>query len=454
MTRTLSIDKVQNEVDKALESPNMPNKLYTSLDNILRCINKIIEQKGQKGWSAMVVSDSGNPLFTGEEQGQFEKAFEPLVPLLLAFFNSNKEESENQIATILENNPQQIYTQSGGFSIDQLYRKGIDSINTIDQKMQEFSSNYGILQAEERYDRTGSDPRPFVPLAVVPPLEPIAFTPVPMRAIVFVTYLIMDTARLMIGFSPIDWPIMRKVLSLLLTLVDVLNGEWKQAILSFSGFYSQNYVIVGTFMKLFIDAFMLISPDLREKIIFGALDVTKSIIMGSLLFLFQTFAPGPIRMAVMPAFDKIKEIIEKNDETFKSKGLPPEKEYMIPNMEHIQNLQALVSDPDLLCSEEFLNGPYRIFKDHKENVFLKTLFSLLRVPTDDETLQLMCGDKLGKPFTDNKTLTQEQIKQQLEQEKEQQLPIQSSPTGTVEINSAVQSSLTGTAEPAVQPSTN
>lgn len=421
----VSLQQVEQDMKNAVHSPNVVANLYSSIENILHLVDCILETNGAAGWAANVKDDEGKQILTPQEQATFEKSMEPYTGLLIAFF---KETDDDDIDDHLSFFPQKMKTMSGGaVGIDELYDKVISYLQYLNQQSQQFAktSNLGIVKWESSYDdmSTGApldDPKPFIPLgAALTPVFPTALQvaeqmPVPARAIVFFTYLLMDTTRLMIGISPIDWPTSRKILSLVLSVIDILRGDWKKAVISFTGYFGQNYVVVGTFCKVFLDIFMLISPDLQNAILNGILDVSKSLFAGSLLFIVQTFSPAIVREQIIPVFDEIDRIIKKNNEILKEDNLPAMPSYLAPSFTHIQNLQAFVSNPDLVCSTNFrdeilpsLLGPSvddtdettSKFTGSKSNYIMKIILQLLRIPVTKKQLDRVCEGKSRKTFS-------------------------------------------------------
>jgi hypothetical protein len=211
------------------------------------------------------------------------------------------------------------------------------------------------------------------------------------------------------AIAPTDMPFIRKVMSLVLAVADFLKGDWKRAVLSFAGFFGQNYVIMGVFGKTFLNIFAMISPDLQDTMIFGSLDVIKSLIAGILLFIFQTVALEEMRTPVIDAFAQIKAIVEKNNEVLTGHSYNSHPEYLIPSMTDIQNLQAVVANPSLVCSEQFIEIVDSNLKKSggKDNYIMTTVLELLRVPLTEDERNRKCGKDWKKTFT-ARTITSEQ----------------------------------------------
>ncbi len=84
--------------------------------------------------------------------------------------------------------------------------------------------------------------------------------------------------------------------------------------------------------------------------------------------------------------------------------------YLAPSFQNIQNIQAALTNPNMICSPEF-QGAVRglVGEGTSQNIVLKIALQLLRVPVDEETLNRVCGDKIGKSFTESTVEQQNNI---------------------------------------------
>jgi hypothetical protein len=263
--------------------------------------------------------------------------------------------------------------------------------------MHEFAQSRGILQFEQSYDGSETSeatdvyPLGFLESLPYPVTKILAKIPVPIRTIVFFAYTALDVARILIGVSPTDSPSIRKVLSIIVAIADFLKGDWKKAILSFAGFFSQDYILMGIFGKLIISVFELMAPDLQFSIAYGLLDVIKSLLAGVLLELVKIFGLAGIRTRIIDGFKEIEKIIQDNMDTFKKEtGKDIVPSYLIPSFDNIQNIQAIIGHKEFACSSGFL----KIVDDMvgtPPNVIIKIALELLRVPIDIEFRAEKCG---------------------------------------------------------------
>lgn len=279
--------------------------------------------------------------------------------------------------------------------VDALYRKVVDMLGQFNSSVVNFASTYGILKLEKSFDNE-LDPKPFLPLASVPGLQPLAQVPVPIRVIVLFLYTCLDIARVMISISPTDRPFIRKVLSIVTAVVDILRGDWKKALLSFSSYFSSDYAIMSVIGKVILDVGGLISPYLQYHMTYGLLDVSKSILAGLLLSLFQTFAPYPVRQPVLEQIEVMRGVADENKKQLEESIANPEQRelyasFLVPSFEQIQTLQSVFINDELQCDPRVETAMHIIVgKPGNENIFMKIVLELLGVPIDPEEMARKC----------------------------------------------------------------
>jgi hypothetical protein len=89
-----------------------------------------------------------------------------------------------------------------------------------------------------------------IPLA---PLGIPGYIPIIPRMLPLLVTIFVEGIRLLFSVGPMSNDIARKVLSIVLALIDFLKGEWKHALLSFAGYYGQYPLVIGIILKVFID---------------------------------------------------------------------------------------------------------------------------------------------------------------------------------------------------------
>jgi hypothetical protein len=413
-SRVVSLNSIANQIKEIETEPEIGNIIYTNIDILARCIDSIFRHNGHSDWVADVKNSSGIPLFKPEEYEQIHSAFSVFFPVLFSFFGKSvpqvtqsggADEIDPKNAEIdrlrrevnsLRQHQQSHQSQQSTQGIDALYRKVINMFRNMNSSVINFASTYGILKLEKSYDDQ-MDPRPFLPLAGVPGLQVIANTPVPIRVIVLFLYTCLDVARVFISISPNDSPFIRKVLSIIMAIVDILRGDVKKAVLSFSSFFSRDYTIISVLGKVLIDVTGFISPYLQYKMTYGILDVMKSMLAGILLETFQTFAPYPVRAPVIEQIAILQDIAEENRRTVEERIENPEQQelyasFLMPSFEQIQTLQSVFINDKLLCDPRVVKAVDTVLGSPEQpNMILKIVFELLGVPVDKEERIRKCG---------------------------------------------------------------
>jgi hypothetical protein len=400
----------ETKLKEAISAPDIGNKIYQSINGITKCLVAILDSKGEKGWSATIKDDNGNLMFSPEEQEQFENAFTPFIGMILSIFDSD---STEDVVKQVGGGTQQI-TQIGGsnVSLDGLWDGVLEANNRITKALYKVA---GILHLEKEYDDQKDDPHPLVPVgtaftSIATPFmgpvtakqigDTISEIPVPLRSIVFVVYTILDVARLMVAVAPDDSPYVRKVLSIVMSVTDILKADWKSAVINFAGYFDKSYVVIGTFIRFVLNTFLMISPDLGKSMFMGSLDVFKSLLAGTLLFVYKTFSPASARERLLTAFNEIGDIVKDDNKTIRelvSEGKMPY--YLSPDMEHVQYLQAVAAHKELVCSKQFLNIIDKKLEVDKSSV-LRIALELMRIPLTPERRASRCGSDLGKTYTE------------------------------------------------------
>ena len=438
--RTLSIKNLQQQIQEIEQNPSIGQLVYTNLDTLARCVDSIFRHNGEPTWVADVHDANGQPVFKPNEYERIHEAFSVFFPMLYTFFGKQYEQpmqrggdgeatpvggagalsastissqniqglkntikkQEEEIANLRQHQSRPSGTDdsaSPSMGVDALYHKVVAALGQFNTSVMNFASKYGILKLEKGYDENGTDPHPFLPLASVPGLQPLSQVPVPIRAIVLFLYTCLDIARVMISISPTDRPFIRKVLSISMAVVDILRGDWKKAVLSFSSYFSSDYAIMSVIGKVVLDVGGLISPYLHHRMTYGLLDVSKSIVAGLLLSFFQTFAPSEARNSVIAEFDRLKIIADANKQRLEETIPNPEKRelypsYLIPSFQQIQTLQSVYINDELQCDQRVIDSVRNIIgKPGNENIFMKIVLEIIGVPIDMDMLAEKCKYK-------------------------------------------------------------
>lgn len=416
-----TFEKLQSLTNDAISDKNMPRNLYKSVNSISKVLDAIIQTHGEN-WTAHVVNEKGEPILSKEEQVKFQKLFKPYISSILSFFSDNKWQSQTQPQTggvfnaaeasrltpeFLKEKEEEITGQptktspTEQFGIDEIYSKLINRIQNVDTTVNSYASKYGILRLEKEHDLDGDVkliPEPaiygisdalfavsdglLIPEITQTVLQQIK---IPFRIIVVAIYLTLDIVRLSAGVLNMNY--MRKIMSILVALIELLRGDWKKSILTFVGYFGMTPMLFGQVTKVFLTMFQLLAPQLQEDILLGVLDTTKSFTIGVLLSIFQISAPEEVRLPVIGALERIAQMKAKLDGELVEAGMSARPSYLAPTFADLNNIQALFSDEALICSTEFQEAIQQI----KSVTLLKIVLELMRIPTTDDFYKLKCG---------------------------------------------------------------
>lgn len=417
---------LSRQINGALANDDIFSNLGHSVSGIVQIMKAIHDTKGEQ-WASEVKDDKGIPLLSREEQQRFTEAFQPYLKDILAFFETpthkggnidptvanltglSEDELQSKMNTIgsTASDPSGHPDQMVG--IDDIYAKIMDRIGRVDATINDYASQYGILHLEKEHD-LGHDfqviPDPLVgvissgvgsltatgPIGMQKTAEFLKKIKIPFRTIVFAIHLFLDITRVTAGMSGMDYN--RKVLSILVSLLELLRGDWKKAILSFIGYYGMTPMLFGQVLKVFITLFRMLSPTLQDTFLFGALDSTKSLLIGFLLAIFQITASEEVRLPLIGMMEKIARKKAEIDGILVEEGLSARADHFAPTFEDFNNLQSLMDDPEFICSTEY----EELIEQVDKTSVIHMILQILRIPVTKEFRQFRCGTKPSKPF--------------------------------------------------------
>jgi hypothetical protein len=282
-------------------------------------------------------------------------------------------------------------------SLDGTYWKIRNFLKGLDKQAHDLSREMGPFKFF--YDSPVDIPVPVpIPFPLVsPPFITVVTVKVPPRVIPFLIENLVETIRLIFSVGPLSNEVARKVLSIVLAIIDLIKGEWKHGILSFAGYYGQYPLIAGLIGKVFLNVFSFIAPDIQEDLLFDIYKSGKSIFIGFYLWAFSVFAPDFIRGRVKAAFENPKylDIVTKIKESADSKGyvINPTDTFII-SFDDIQNLQSIARQPSVMCSAEF----HKAIEALVEIIPVRLFLEMINIPCDPETFDLTCGPYANLPI--------------------------------------------------------
>ena len=443
-SQTYTLQKVKDLLNSALNKEDAQVQLYNSVDGALRIVEGILKTNGTN-WASHVYDDEGKQMLTPNEQVDFDRVLKPYIDDIIHVFRGEipKQQGGQNIITntmpvrkeqltpiapttdesdIIEsprpkksnlnrisNNlirtklPQQ-QQQSQGYGIDGAYAKMINKFGTIDNTVKNYASQHGILRLEKEHDLKEDIqliPEPAIAgissalMAATEGVIPATVTQevlhkmkVPFRTIVVASYLALDMARLTFGLK--DYTLSRRIMSILLSLIDLLRGDWKKAVLSFVGYFGKAPLVYGEIGKVFVTLYETIDPQIRESMTYGLLDLSKSMMVGTLLTIFQAIAPDFVRLKAIEALETIASMKAKIDGDLEGAGKSARPDYYAPQYEDFANIQAVMSDNAMICSEEFQNAIQAL----SMSTILRLVLDILRIPSNKDMVKARCGTTL------------------------------------------------------------
>ena len=396
-----TFEHLEKSIKDTLNNNTLGENLKISIGGISKMIDAVIKTKGKK-WETYMINEEGKPLLSDEEQKKFNKVLQPYINTILKTFDASTEtdidiSNEDKSAIRLE--------QAGG-GPDDVFQAVIKKIKEYDLQVKNIAadSSFGILHFEKEHDTQDDikilSTESALLLAEVPVLGELALLiskipPIPIRFLITTVYLFLDIMR--ISFGVLNYDKMRKLMSILVALLDFLKGDWKKAVLTFAGYYGMYPLLFGQIGKVFLTVFQMINPEMSDDIIYGSFNTLKSILLGAALSILQITANKNLRETIINKLEPLSAQKKELNEKLVSAGLQPLPSYMNASFEDINNLQAIFNNDALACSKEIQETISSLIQD---NPVMTSIIQLLGVPTNPESLQQRCGTEPLKSYTE------------------------------------------------------
>jgi len=387
------VEKKINEAYAILHNKNqaeeIPDRLWNALEGISSIILAHKKSKGAPGWSQSLIDLEGKPLFTSNEQVVLETSMKNFDDIQKGGDLSNvKTGTTSSLVTGVPTiNPEDV-------SIDKIYHTIDNTLNKYDDQWREIAGSLGVVKAVEAQDYKGTFIIPFVP-----PI-PIPFY-VLGKAIFPFLNVVLEFMRIAVSDTIWDVPTARVLLSIAVAILDLLRGEWKNAVLTLLGTYSSNAALAGFGLKLIHNAYLFIAPDLQKQLKDTIYRSSKSMTVGFLLWSFTCFAPDFVRFAADQSFAKLRDIVAGMNDKIQAAedqaqgvaeaagvkvSFPKVPLDVIPSIDDIQNLQTIARVPEIYCSREVQDilQPLLLIPP------LRLAIELLNIPTVEEDVTSMC----------------------------------------------------------------
>ena len=393
------LEQAASEVEKNPDS--VPDHIYKTFEAMCSVFYVWRNSKGKKGWSQKLQGKDG-PLFD-ESEGKFvEDSFDSVA----SFLESHDLGHGQKGGALPEGFPPIIPTAEFGMpsdmkidtkdvSIDAAYFALQKKLEEYDIQWKEISDSLGILKSVQG----GPDIRGLI--TAPPPIPPIPYV-IPRRSILPLASYVVEMLRLWLTVLPGDSSTFRFITSLLQFVLDTIRGNFKQAMLSLMGLFNKTGMGVSVVGRFFVNVAELASPDLRKQLSLNVFRTTKSLLVGSVLWMFATFAPDALRASMEEFFAKIRESVTEFNQKMDAAGAQVQQaataagvevkmkhiaEEGVPSLDDIQNLQMMIRIPEVACSTEVR----KIIDPLIAIPPLRLVLDLMNIPTAADDIEATCG---------------------------------------------------------------
>ena len=380
------LEQAASEVEKNPDS--VPDHIYKTFEAMCSVFYVWRNSKGKKGWSQKLQGKDG-PLFD-ESEGKFvEDSFDSVA----SFLESHDLGHGQKGGALPEGFPPIIPTSEFGMpsdmkidpkdvSIDAAYFALQKKLEEYDIQWKEISDSLGILKSVQG----GPDIRGLI--TTPPPIPPIPYV-IPRRSILPLASYVVEMLRLWLTVLPGDSSTFRFITSLLQFVLDTIRGNFKQAMLSLMGLFNKTGMGVSVVGRFFVNVAELASPDLRKQLSLNVFRTTKSLLVGSVLWMFATFAK--IRESVTEFNQKMDAAGAQVQQAATAAGVEVKMKHIaeegVPSLDDIQNLQMMIRIPEVACSTEVR----KIIDPLIAIPPLRLVLDLMNIPTAADDIEATCG---------------------------------------------------------------
>jgi hypothetical protein len=319
------------------------------------------------------------------------------------------------------------------FTPDVLFDKIINAIMSVNAKINTMADSVNFS------DDINNMPDFIIPVGAGIPIAP-GFA-------LFIIYCILDITRVTIGVTGNETG--RKVLSIVVAILELIRGNWKKALLTFMGYYGMSPMLMGQLLKTYVTVIQFLSPTLQIKLPYFMFDSLKSILFGIVLSVVQLGAPFAVRQSINDILGKLSNVQKDIDEklTKVNPSLTPRPDYFKVDFTNLNNLQSILDDPVYVCSAEHRKAVDELLasvgKEGKPAVQL--LLSLMRYPHTPGMTKYLCDNKAKKSYV------QLLVDEGLEREAKEKDETAATPAATPAATLATVSTATPASTPVVQP---
>lgn len=285
-------------------------------------------------------------------------------------------------------------TDLSDISIDKTYNTIKQKLKDLDTKNREIASIIGPVA----YIHNMKHDPGFGPL---PPYLPIRIT-IPKNSIIpSITYL-TEVIKLLVSYGPLKSDFLRKLLSIALAGFDIINGEWKNGVLSLMGVAGSTPLLIGIIGRLIRQVWNFVSPDLQNELEDNLFAATKSVFAGFWLTMVSTFAPESLREMIDGVMNKLKQAAEMANKSLEQiekaaqasarplglkvtfPRIPLEE---VPSSDDLQNLLTILRRKEVICNPSTRS----IIQPLLQQPVFRLLLELFNIPVTDEAVAEKCA---------------------------------------------------------------
>ena len=262
----------------------LQENIYLCIANGCILLTAFKRQNGEKGWSSKLNNESGEPLFNSEQQKALEGAFER-APWLIDFLKEDLDLTSSKSQSGGSGG-----SGSGGFlpslQISGNLIKGTTALSaedvSLDLMLDSFVKKSNDI--DEFWNKIAYQTPGFMKLINEHQDLHVMGVSIPIKPIVNLLMIILDSVRLSASLSGFASNKVMNVMGLIVLLEEMATGQWRQMLLTAASFLSPSGVAISVISKYFVNAWMLISPELRTQLFKDMLKGGKSALLGILLW--------------------------------------------------------------------------------------------------------------------------------------------------------------------------
>ena len=319
------ISKIKDDVN---QNPEKIRETVFSVMNVISQIALAYKNKDNQNidWMKTVKDSSGNPIFNDEESELIERVVLTTDQSGGAFKLSGKLEE-------MKSNPSISPIDLKDVSIDKAFYGVKDYLQGVSDSANQIAKIVGPVAFVEKY--------PTVPVGPFPPYLPTKVD-VPVKPIIPLVNSLLEALRLIAVYGPNENTFLRKLFTVIMGIFEISIGNWKQSILTFTGYFDKDWVFIGLAGKVFLWIYNRLDMDLQNKLEDILFKSSKSIFVGLWVYLIDLFAPQQFANDLETFMDKAKALKDPN--TF----CKPETQAL---------LKVLMENPASRLGLEMLNIP-------------------------------------------------------------------------------------------------